>query len=126
MFDWRPRELNTEADSACHVVLDRNASFKWFSKNFAKHVRCNQHIYMHSDGGCRNTGVSATGWRIAAVRPRDFTRVVTIAKGGSLIEGNLSSLAIEAIALEELLDNNRTHSHMYSSSNNNSNNSELF
>ena len=89
MLDWRPRELNTEADSACNLVLDRKASFKWFSQNFAKHVRCNLNIYMHSDGGCRKTGVSATGWRIAAVHLHVFTRAVTIVKGGSLIEGNL-------------------------------------
>ena len=72
---------------------------------------------MHSDGGCRKTGVSATGWRIAAVHPHDFKRAVTIAKGGSLIKGNLSSLEIEAIALEELLSIYINHSSMYSNSN---------
>ena len=76
---------------------------------------------MHSDGGCRKTGVSATGWRIAAVHPHDFKRVATIAKGGSLIQGNLSSLEIEAIALEELLSIYINHSIMYSNSNNSSN-----
>ena len=129
MLDWRPRELNTEADSACNLVMDRNSSFQWFSKNFEKHVRCSQNIYMHSDGGCRKTGISATGWRIAAVHPRDFTRAVTIAKGGSLIEGNLSSLEIEAIALEELLNIYINRSNMYSKSintDNINNNSEHF
>ena len=104
MVDWRPRGLNTEADSACNLVMVRNSSFEWFSKNFEKHVRCSQNIYMHSDGGCHKTGVSSTGWRIAAVHPRDFKCAVTIAKAGSLIEGNRSSLELETIALEELLN----------------------
>ena len=75
------------------------------------------------------TGISATGWRIAAVHPRDFTRAVTIAKGGSLIEGNLSSLEIEAIALEELLNIYTNRGNMYSksiNSDNIKNNSEDF
>ena len=78
---------------------------------------------MRSDGGCRKTGVSATGWRIAAVHPRDCKRAVTIAKGGSLIEGNLSSLEIEAIALEDLLNVYINRSSMYSNSNNTGNSS---
>jgi hypothetical protein len=74
------------------------------------------------------TGISATGWRIAAAHPRDFKRVVTIAKGGSLVEGNLSSLEIEAIALEEFLSTYINRSNMYSTSSNNNdnNNSDHF
>ena len=48
----------------------------------------------------------ATGWRIAVVHPND---AAAIAKGGSVIVGNLSALTIEATALGELLGNYRTH-----------------
>ena len=61
------------------------------------------HIFAQSDGGCRHKGKSATGY---AIRTYDTNTTTTtlITTGGNLINTNLSSLTVEAHALDELTE----------------------
>ena len=57
--------------------------------------------YLQTNGGCRHKGHSATGWRL---RTQGLgNSAVTIAEGGAIHNGNMTSLEIEAHAMLEAL-----------------------
>ena len=76
--------------------------------NFLRFLSLEANLFIQSDGGCRFAGYSATGWRIRASDPRTLT-CITIAEGGTLHVGNLSSTHIETLALHEVV----THVDLY-------------
>ena len=101
-IEWRARVLNYGADIQCEKVLDDCSSFIWHHHNFLQFVRLEANLFIQSDRGCRFEGYSATGWRIRASDPRTLT-CTTIAEGGTLHVGNLSSTHIETLALHEVV-----------------------
>ena len=101
-IEWRARVLNYGADKQCEKVLDDCSSFIWHHSNFLRFLSLEANLFIQSDGGCRFNGYSATGWRIRASDSRTLT-CTTIAEGGTLHVGNLSSTHIETLALHEVV-----------------------
>ena len=100
--EWRPRELNHGADSQCNKTLDNNSKHCFEAKDVSKYIHRTFNLFVQTDGGCRGDGRSASGWRIRAINclkdePKD------IALGGTIYDGNHSSLDIETKALNEAI-----------------------
>ena len=97
---WRSRELNYGADSLCERVLDSKSNVLETHPNLKEYIANRANLFIQSDGGCRGDGISATGWRIRASHPGS-RKCITVASGGSIVQGNLNSLHVEALAMHE-------------------------
>ena len=60
-------------------------------------------LFLQSEGGSRNNESSATGWKVTAV-DKAKTKVSCIARGGTFFHKGHSSLHIEVLALEKLIN----------------------
>lgn len=100
--NWRYREYNKSADEMCNKVMNQEASVFYHTQGRAPREN-HTHIFGQSDGGCRFKGTSATGYSIRTCNTYSNTTTV-ITTGGNHIDANMSSLTVEAHALDELTD----------------------
>ena len=100
--NWIYREYNKSADKMCNAVMNQAISIFHHTEGKAPRED-NTHIFGQSDGGCRFKGNSATGYSIRTCNTHSNTTTV-ITTGGSYIDTNMSSLTVEAHALDELAD----------------------
>ena len=101
-INWRYREYNKTADKVCNTIMDNN---KDIHTNIPTPPPTDPHthIFAQSDGGCRHTGTSSTGYAIKTHNSNTNTTTL-ITTGGTIINSNLSSLTVETIALDLLTE----------------------
>ena len=103
--EWRPRRFNKRSDAICNLILDGADSFGYEGENAEVVVGLRPHFLLYSDGGCRGTGRSATGYVIYGYifGYGDQVQYYTLALGGKGFDCDLSSFELEARALAQAL-----------------------
>ena len=100
---WRPRELNEEADKCCNIAMNIKKDHSYEHKLLKRACEAGYNLFLQSDGGSRNEKTSATGWKVTSILA-EKNKVSCIARGGTFIPRGHSSLHIEVLALEELVN----------------------
>ena len=103
-IEWRPRELNEEADKCCNLGMNIKKDHTYKHKLFKRACEVGNNLFLQSDGGSRNEESSATGWKVTSILS-EKNKVSCIARGGTFFPRGHSSLHIEVLALEELVNN---------------------
>ena len=95
------RAYNHGADTECNTTLDHEHDhiYEDHSTNRAIHNNNNNNLFLQTDGGCRTLGMSATGWRLRTYRTNKHDNCITLARGGTIHDSNMTSLEIEAKAM---------------------------
>ena len=106
-IEWRPRELDDEADKCCNIAMNNKKHHTYKHKGHKQACETGYNLFLQSDGGSRNDESSATGWKVTAV-DKAKTKVSCIARCGTFFNKGHSSLHIEVLALEELINNVHT------------------
>ena len=104
-ISWRPRHLNQLADEAANKCMDAGVDFANWSDTLPTPEELRKcRVVGFADGGLRrNTGKAAIGWFIAAINKEGVWR---LGDGGSRVDvDSAGSFAVEAWALECLVDN---------------------
>ena len=98
--EWGPREFNEGADAICSLILDGQEDFSTQGDHIQEIVDMKPHLLVHTDGGCRNQGISALGYVIyGVIYTNGKYNYYTIAMGGAKVNGNRHSFELEALAL---------------------------
>ena len=102
--EWRPRHRNLEADFACNIVLDQQASFSWRDSTTES---LHSNIMFYSDGGQRETDPerpgrvrSSIGWAIRTFNISGNSKLIAL--GGMLMPDHMSVPELELRALLEV------------------------